>query len=162
MKKLLYFILPGLVFACSTQSAEPVAVTPEEKSIDHSAELAKMEKTRNSFMTALKEKRYGDIRQVVTSDLQSIGPATPAWQKMRDLGKERGVFPYDSIIMSPIETVVLNDTMAYDFGTSKVYYTNENGEQVELQDTFLALMKKEADGEWRLFREVASGQVKEK
>ncbi len=46
------------------------------------------------------------------------------------------------------------------FGTSSVYYTNENGEPVELEDTFLVILKKDkTDGKWRIHREVASAVV---
>ena len=62
--------------------------------------------------------------------------------------------------MSPEETVIVSDSIAYDYGTSKVYYTNDKGESVELQDTFLVIMKKDKnDGVWRLHREVASSIV---
>jgi len=71
-----------------------------------------------------------------------------------------GQFSYDSIRMQPIETVIVSDTVAYDFGTSSVFYTNENGEPVELEDTFLVILKKDKkDGKWRIHREVASAVV---
>lgn len=62
--------------------------------------------------------------------------------------------------MNPKETVIVSDSVAYDYGTSQVFYTNENGEEVMLTNSFLVIMKKVQDGNWRLHREVASGQVK--
>jgi ketosteroid isomerase-like protein len=79
---------------------------------------------------------------------------------MYKLGQARGAFPYDRIIMSPKETVIVSDTVAYDYGTSKVYYTNEAGEEKLLTNSYLVILKKDNKGSWRLHREVASGQVK--
>lgn len=133
---------------------------PKETTIDFKAELAKIEETRNGFMLAIKEKRYQDLANYAMSEMEITGPDTEGWWEMRRLGKERGAFSYDSLIINPKETVILNDTMGYDYGTSKVYYTNAKGEQVELQDTFIIILKKDQDGEWKMYREVASGQVK--
>ena len=70
---------------------------------------------------------------------------------MRRLGQERNMFPYDSLVMSPTEIVLLNDNMAYDWGISKIYYTDEAADVVELQDSLLVLLKKEGS-DWKLFR----------
>ena len=65
--------------------------------------------------------------------------------------------------MQPKETIIVSDSVAYDFGTSSVYYTNEQGEPVEIQDTFLAILKKDKnDGKWKLHREVATTNKLEK
>ena len=59
--------------------------------------------------------------------------------------------------MRPKETIIVSDSVAYDFGTSSTYYTNENGESIELTATFLAILKKDRnDGKWKLHREVAN------
>ena len=49
--------------------------------------------------------------------------------------------------------------MAYDFGVSSVYYTDENGTVHEMEDTFLVIMKKNKNGAWKLHRELASSLV---
>ncbi len=123
-------------------------------------EYTKLEETRELFQKALKEKRYQDISAYMTSNAEAVGPGTKAWRAMREEAKSRGIFPYDSIRMYPKETVIVSDTVAYDYGVSKVYYSNAKGELIELQDTFLVILKKGKDGKWRLHREVASGQVK--
>ena len=130
--------------------------TAPKSAIDIAAELEAIEATRSNFATALKEGRFKDTGKYVTGDISTVIPASKGWLEMYALGKERGRVPYDSIIMTPIETYIMNDSMAYDFGTSQVYYTNEEGDVVELQDTFLAILKKE-NGVWKLHREVASG-----
>ena len=63
--------------------------------------------------------------------------------------------------MKPIETVIVSDSIAYDFGTRKTYYTNEKGKVIELQDTYLAILKKGKDNIWKMHRDVASGLVEE-
>jgi hypothetical protein len=69
------------------------------------------------------------------------------------------MFPYDSLVMSPRETVIMNDSMAYDFGMSMTYTTDANDSLVILHDTFLVLLRKDSTGEWKLFREVASAKL---
>jgi hypothetical protein len=98
--------------------------------------LAAIEKVRTNFSLALKEGRYEDIGKLVTSDVKIIRPGGLGWDTMFELGKERGRFPYDSIIMKPTETYILSDSMAYDWGTSSVYYTSEEGKQIELRNSF--------------------------
>ncbi|MCT8341023.1 hypothetical protein MG296_13240 [Flavobacteriaceae bacterium TK19130] len=124
-------------------------------------ELAKIEETRNGFMLAIKEKRYQDLTNFTTSDMETIGPASEGFLEMYEIGKERGAFPYDRIIMTPKETVIVSDSIAYDYGTSEVYYTNTLGEQKLLTNSYLVILKKDTKGTWRLHREVASGQVKQ-
>lgn len=123
--------------------------------IDMERELAGIEKLRSRFISALKEGRYEDIGALVTPDVKTIRAGGAGFDEMFALGQERGTFPYDSIIMTPTETYILNDSMAYDWGSSKTYYTNEEGRQIELRNSFLTILKK-VDGEWKLHREVAS------
>ena len=132
------------------------------RELDQEVEKVGIEKTRAAFQLAIKEGRYQDLQKFTTNDVNTVGPGNASWNAMYKLGVDRGRFPYDSIIMNPTETVIMNDSMAYDFGTSKVYYTDENGQSRMLEDTFLAILKKDNDGVWKLHREVASSSVKQK
>jgi len=144
------------VLGCAAESVG-TAATP---TLDVQRELAAIEETRAAFTAALKAGRPQDLQGLVTPDARTVGPGAPEWDLMRELGADRGTpFPYDSIVMRPIETVVVNDSIAWDFGTSSVYFTNAEGEVRELRDTFLVILKKGADGVWRLHREVASARV---
>lgn len=134
---------------------------PSEQPIDTEAELASLEETRTAFMQAISEGRYQDLEKWTDPEIMNIGPASNSWMNMYALGAERGAFPYDSISMHPMETVILNDSMAYDFGMSDVFYTDKDGETVQLNNSYMALLKKGEDGVWRLYREVASGQIPE-
>lgn len=127
---------------------------------DIQKELAKIKETRDGFMLTIEEKRYQDLGKYSTRDMENTGPASEGFLEMYEIGKERGAFPYDRIIMTPKETVIVSDSVAYDYGTSKVYYTNKAGEEKLLTNTYLVILKKDKKGTWLLHREVASGQVK--
>lgn len=135
----------------TTQQAEAI-------NIDLEKELAAIEELRANFSLAVKEGRYQDIAQYCTKDVETIRAGGDGWNEMFALGEARGRFPYDSIEMRPVETVLVSDSVAYDWGSSFVYYTNSEGEQVVLRDKFLVILKKQ-DGEWKLHREVASSYV---
>lgn len=154
MKKLSFLLITVIFAAC----VAPVKETEVVTSLDVEAELAAIEDLRSAFALILKEGRYEDMGKYVTSDVITVRPGDADWDEMFALGEERGRFPYDSIIMQPSETILVNDSIAYDMGESWVYYTNEAGEQVELRDKFLAILKKQ-DGQWKLHREVSSSHV---
>jgi ketosteroid isomerase-like protein len=156
MKTLIFIASLLILIGCNTV---PHHDEQSSKSIDIQSELAGIEKTRNAFMKALKEKDFESLGNVVTRDVKTVTPGGSGWLEMFRINAHMGPFPYDSIIMYPKETVVVSDSVAYDFGNSKVYYTDEEGKVVELGDTFLAILKKGKDGTWRLHREVASSKV---
>ena len=162
MKNIIGLII-FLPFLSCMEKQDKVVVEPvNTKEIDVETELAKIEQVRKSFEQTVKEKRYGDLGKFTTEDMISIGPGSEDWIAYRKLREQHGnKFRYDSIKMNPKETVILSDTMAYDFGVSSVYYTDENGTVHEMEDTFMVIMKKTKDGEWKLHRELASSLVVE-
>ncbi len=161
MKNGIILLIVLAVTACN-QKQDLKQIAPEALSeIDLDAEYAKLEETRQAFQLAIKEKRYSDLRQWSTKDMKGVSPGSADWLEYRRQREARlGKFSYDSIIMTPQETVIVSDSVAYDYGTSKTYYTNDNGESIELHDTFLVILKKDkSDGVWKLHREVASSIV---
>lgn len=146
-----------LALGCAAQEQE---VTVDNPTPDIQAELALIEQTRSAFEAAVREGRPEDLADLVTSDAIIVSPGGPEWEMMRRLGADRNTpFPYDSIVMDPIETVIVSDSIAWDLGNSSVYFTDEAGEVRKLQDSFLVILKKGSDGAWRLHREVASSRV---
>jgi ketosteroid isomerase-like protein len=121
-------------------------------------ELQSIEETRTAFQQAIKENRFGDLRKHATNDIMSLTPDCGEWEAFKTIRENpTGEFHYDSLVMIPKETIIVSDSVAYDFGTSSTYYTNENGEAIELTATFLAILKKDRnDGKWKLHREVAN------
>jgi len=147
-----------ILFSCTHSGESDIPHVQPEEPLDQAAELQAIETLRSSFSQAINEGRYEDLGKWVSKDVKTVRAGGKGWDDMYALAGSRGRFPYDSIVMTPTETVLLNDSVAYDWGTSRVYYTNDNGEAVELRDAFLVLLKKE-NGEWKLFREVASSHV---
>ncbi len=159
MKAILTILVGAIIIACTPKPELPES--PEQVQIDFEKELAGIEALRASFQLAIKEGRWDDLRLYAHPDIKAIGPGHPQWAEMYALRGERGMFPYDSIVMSPTETVIMNDSMAYDFGTSVTYTTDANDSLVILRDSFLVLLRKDTTGEWKLFREVASAKILE-
>ena len=156
MKYLLPLILFFALVSCNTEVKE----NQNEPTINIAQELEKIDQMRKSFEKTVKERRYEDLGQFVTKDMISIGPGSEDWKAYRALKEKHGnKFRYDSIKMNPKETVIVSDTVAYDFGVSSMFYTDETGTVHELKDTFLVLLKKNKEGEWKLFRELASANV---
>lgn len=83
--------------------------------IDIDADLKSIENTREEFMLAVKKKDYEAIGQLVTKDLKTMGPGNESWNDMYANSTNKGPFPYDSITMIPMETIIVSDSIAYDF-----------------------------------------------
>lgn len=160
MRDVIVLLLVWTLISCGKKQDKVVVEPIQTDEIDVTTELAKIEQVRRSFEQTVKEKRYGDLGKFTTEDMISIGPGSEDWIAYRKLREKYGnKFRYDSIKMNPKETVILSDTMAYDFGVSSVYYTDENGTVHEMEDSFLVIMKKNKNGEWKLHREIASSLV---
>lgn len=163
MKNLTLLFITMLLLSCNDKNNQSEIKPAAVSEINVQAELASIEETREGFQLAIKEKRYADLRNFGTKDIISLTPICGTWEEYKRLRNEPvGSFSYDSLVMKPIETIIVSDSIAYDFGTSSVYYTNEQGEPVEIEDTFLAILKKDkSDGKWKLHREVATTNMLE-
>ena len=159
-------LLPSVLMAlclfmlsCNTtpEKTEELKIETNNK-IDVKAELAAIEETRAAFQLAIKENRFGDLRNYAIKGVKSLAPDCGAWAPFKELQRNpTGKFHYDSSVMQPRETVIVCDSVAYDFGTSSTYYTSEEGEPIKLTATYLAVLKKDKnDGVWKLYREVAN------
>ena len=164
MKNLLFILLTLFLLSCNEKNNKTEIKSTDIKEFDIQEELSSIEETRKGFQLAIKEKRYADLRNFASKDIISLTPVCGTWEEYKRLRNEPvGSFSYDSLVMRPKETIIVSDSVAYDFGTSSVYYTNEQGEPVEIQDTFLAILKKDKnDGKWKLHREVATTNKLEK
>ena len=158
MKNLVLLFVTIFLISCNEKNNQSENKSTDVNQIDFQAELASIEETRAGFLLAIKEKRYADLRNFSTGEIISLTPICGTWEEYKRLRNEPvGSFSYDSLVMKPKETIIVSDSVAYDFGTSSVYYTNEQGEPIEIEDTFLAILKKDkSDGKWKLHREVAT------
>lgn len=157
-KNLLPLVLTLFFISCDENNNQSDLKSTDSSPIDIQAELESIEETRAAFQLAIKENRFGDLRQYGSIDVKSLSPDCGVWEPFKNLQQNpTGEFHYDSLVMRPRETVIVSDSIAYDFGTSSTYYTDENGEKIELTATFLAVLKKDKrDGKWKLHREVAN------
>lgn len=164
MKNLLFILLTLFLLSCNEKNNKTEIKSTDIKEFDIQEELSSIEETRKGFQLAIKEKRYADLRNFASKDIISLTPVCGTWEEYKRLRNEPvGSFSYDSLVMRPKETIIVSDSVAYDFGTSSVYYTNEQGEPIEIEDTFLAILKKDKnDGKWKLHREVATTNKLEK
>lgn len=63
-----------------------------------------------------------------TKDAMSLTPDCGAWESFIALqSQSSGEFHYDSFTMKPMETIIVSDSIANDFGTRTTYYTNSDG-----------------------------------
>ncbi|MCH4824402.1 DUF4440 domain-containing protein [Gramella lutea] len=156
MKSFVTLILLALLISCDQQHEK--TEVKEKDPVDLEKELASIEETRSNFEKAIAEKRYADLGNYSTQDLISLTPVCGEWEEYKNMIENPvGSFSYDSIKMQPKETIVVSDSIAYDFGISSSYYTNSEGEPVEIKASFLAILKKDSrDGVWKLHREVAT------
>ena len=161
MKNPVVILLTLILFSCNEINNQSDIEPADTDKIDVQAELKSIEETRTAFQLAIKEKRYGDLKQYSTFDFKGVSPGSEDWLEYKRIReKPMGQFSYDSIRMRPQETIIVSDSVAYDFGTSSVYYTNAEGEPIELKDTFLVILKKDKnDSKWKIHREVASAIV---
>ncbi len=162
MKHLFIFLLLIMV-SCNTTTDKAEEETPvQDISINLEEELASLEETRAKFQLAIKEGRFEDLRNYGI-DVKAYDSDCGPWAEFKALRKNpKGEFSYDSLVMRPRETVIASDSIAYDFGSSSTYYTNESGEPVEITATYLAILKKDKkDGVWKLHREVANTRESE-
>ncbi|MGK7396760.1 MAG: YybH family protein [Candidatus Cyclobacteriaceae bacterium M3_2C_046] len=159
MKQIFFIFLIICLNACNPEKPE---ITDTPAQFDVNTALTAIEETRSEFQLAIKEKRYADLSKYSTPDFEGVSPGSEDWMEYKRLReKPMGQFSYDSIRMRPKETIIVADSVAYDYGVSSVYYTNDQGESVELKDTFLVILKKDKnDGKWKIHREVASAIVK--
>ena len=163
MRIFLLLILFLSIFSCKENSEQKDLdneISDSNKTVDLNLqkELESIEETRTAFQNAIKENRFGDLKNYATNDVKSLTPDCGTWEPFKTIRENpSGEFHYDSLVMRPKETVIVSDSVAYDFGTSSTYYTNEDGEKIELTATFLAILKKDSkDGKWKLHREVAN------
>lgn len=161
MKKLMLLMVTVFFASCLETNRTDDIKTEDAPKINIDQELTSIEQARNAFQKAFKEKRYADLSNFIMVGFKGVSPGSEDWMAYNKLSKNpTGQFSIDSIVMRPRETAVVSDSMAYDFGTSSVYYKNEDGQLIELKNSYLTLLKKDKmDGKWKLFRDVSSSLV---
>lgn len=127
--------------------------------LDIKSELESIEAFHNEYQAAIREGRLDDLDNFYSKNSKVVMPGGTDFEKLARIEKERGVIvAYDSLFINIEETQILNDSTAYDWGTSTIYYTDNDSLSVKIEDSFFVLLKKE-NGEWKIYREMSSSVV---
>jgi len=121
-----------------------------------SADTSEIDQARAQFEAAVASGDPAALFALVYPDTVFIRPATAEWQAMQRAAGE-APFPQGAVIeITPLETKIIDDEWAFDFGASRLTYPDPaTGEEVELRDTYLLILRNTGSG-WKPYREVAS------
>ncbi|QLE02411.1 hypothetical protein HX109_12900 [Galbibacter sp. BG1] len=98
MKTLIFLVSILLFTSCEDETKQTDATANLPNKINLQAELNLIEETRNAFQLAIKEKRYGDLKQYSTTDFKGVSPGSEDWLEYKRIReKPMGKFSYDSI-----------------------------------------------------------------
>jgi len=152
--KIIYTFLSALLLTGCTSSTEVRTSEPDTKSI-----LDTIEAFHKEYEAAIIEGRLEDLDNLYSKSSKVVPPGGDDFEKLAELEKQRGLLVvYDSLFITIEETQLLNDSMAYDWGTSTIYYTDNDGNSVKIEDSFFVILKKEG-GNWKIYRELSSSAV---
>jgi ketosteroid isomerase-like protein len=131
----------------------------QKNSIDYEMMLRTIDEFHNSYELAIKENRLDDLDNLYATDSKVIPPGGDEWNDLLKLAEERDIIvAYDSMLINIVETKILNDSTAYDWGTSLIYFTDREGKTQKIDDSFFVILKKRK-GQWKIFRELSSAFV---
>lgn len=148
---LLLVVVAVNLTACQPQEQQP----PQAAFVDTAEVVATIDSLRALYEQTVATGDFETMGSMLTEGAVMVGPGGPQWDSLR-AASEYPWPPGATLDITPIETVVLSEEWAYDFGTSTATYTPaEASEPRTLRDTYLLLLRNTEDG-WKLYREVAS------
>lgn len=150
------YLAPIAVIAfVSLTSCQPQQRASSAAAVDTQAVIATFDSMRASYEQSVATGDFETMASMLASDAVMVGPGGPAWDSLRT-ASEYPWPPGATLEITPIETEVLNEEWAYDFGTSTATYTPTGASEPRtVHDTYLLLLRNTGDG-WKLYREVAS------
>ena len=129
-----------------------------DEPVDVDAALAALNAARSGFEAAVASGDMATVMAAVGPDAIMVQPGSADWNAMRAVAGPAPFAAGARISITPIETRVLSNEWAYDFGASVITYPSpETGETVTLRDTYLLVLRNEGEG-WKPYREVASSR----
>jgi len=139
------------LLACQPQEQQP----GQPAAVDTAAVIAVIDSMRTLYEHAVATGDFETMGRMLADEAVMVGPGGAQWDSLR-AASEYPWPPGATLDITPIETVILSDEWAYEFGTSTATYTPEaaNGPRT-LRDTYLLLLRNTEQG-WKLYREVAS------
>ncbi|MBI1392859.1 MAG: DUF4440 domain-containing protein [Alphaproteobacteria bacterium] len=139
----------ALLSACGGETAPA-------SEFDKAAILHALDDERAGFEAAVASGDPEAVMAAVAPGAAMVQPGSDAWRAMQAAAGGAPFPPGARIKITPIETEVISDEWAYEFGSSVVTYpAGADGDETAIRDTYLILFRK-ADGRWRPYREVAS------
>lgn len=149
---LLAVVAAASLTACQPQGQQP---SPHSAIVDTAGVVATIDSLRALYEQTVATGDFETMGSMLADGAVMVGPGGPPWDSLR-AASEYPWPPGATLDITPIETVVLSEEWAYDFGTSTATYTPEGASEVRtLRDTYLLLLRNTEDG-WKLYREVAS------
>ena len=149
------FILIIILSSCKETNPNRIPTN----TADNNEMLTSINAFHKSYESAIKENRLDDLDNHYAVDSKVIPPGGDEWDNLLKLAEEREVsVAYDSLFINIEETKILNDSMAYDWGTSMIYFTDRNGQTQKIDDSFLVILIRR-NGEWKIYRELSSSVV---
>lgn len=137
--------------ACQPQEQQP----SQAASVDTAEVVATIDSLRALYEQTVATGDFETMGSMLAEGAVMVGPGGPQWDSLR-AASEYPWPPGATLDITSIETVVLSEEWAYDFGTSTATYTPEGASEPRtLRDTYLLLLRNTEDG-WKLYREVAS------
>lgn len=148
---LLLAVVAVSLTACQPQEQQPSRAA----SVDTAVVIATIDSLRALYEQTVATGDFETMGSMLAEGAVMVGPGGPQWDSLR-AASEHPWPPGATLDITPIETMVLGEEWAYDFGTSTATYTPEgSSEPRTLRDTYLLVLRNTEDG-WKLYREVAS------
>lgn len=148
----LFVIVTGVsITACQPKEQE----SSQAAALDTAAVIAVIDSMRALYEQTVAESDFETMGSLLADGVVAVGPGGPQWDSLR-AASENPWPPGATLEITPIETVVMSEEWAYDFGTSTATYTPEGASDPRtLRDTYLLLLRNTEDG-WKIYREVSS------
>lgn len=126
--------------------------------VDTVAVMAAIDSLRSSFQNAVATGAYESLGGMMAEGAVMVRPGGPQWDSAF-ASSDLPFPPGATLDIVPIETRVLSDGWAYEFGNTTLRYSPPGAAAPRsLTDTYLILLRNTGDG-WKIFREVASSNL---
>jgi uncharacterized protein (TIGR02246 family) len=136
-----------------------VACAPGGEKHDMAADVAAIAKVRDGYAAAFKSGNATSLGALFTADAHSMGNAQPTATGSQGVeAATKAMMDQMSgqdIVITPEKTDVSGD-MAYDRGSYKTTLTPKGGAPMVEEGRYLVVLKRQADGSWKLAEEMGN------
>ena len=135
------------------------ACAPSAPKHDLAADVAAVGKVRDAYAAAFKAGNGAALGALYTADAQSMGDAQPTAkgpQGVEAATKAMGEMLSGQEIVITAEKTDVSGDLAYDRGTYKNTLTPKTGAPMVQEGRYLVVLKRQADGAWKLAEEMGN------